>query len=156
MSMKFCLLPCSGLSLSRSGLDKMSGTKYTKLQVANHILHLFRLRSETFRPSTWDCVLRNEQLLVIRSFVREPDDQVITHCLLESGQLPSWLSTYLAVRKNWQILAEANIEVSGSFDVNSPFLLASNVKRRHRGRGWLANYGRFLSRAKSLFSKMVA
>jgi len=134
----------------------MSGTKYTKLQVANHIRYLFRLRSETFKPSTWDFVLRNEQLLVIRSFAREPDDQVIMHCLLESGQSPSWLSTYLAVRKNWQILAEANIEVSGSFDVNSPFLLASNVKRHHRGRGWLANYGRFLNRAKSLFSKMVA
>jgi len=156
MSMKFCLLLCSGLSLSGSGLDKMSGAKYTKMQMVNHIRRLFRLRSETFRPSTWDCVSRNGRLLVIRSFAREPDDQVIMHCFLESDQLPSLFSTYLAVRKNWQILVEANVEVSGSFDVNSLFLIASNVKTHHKGRNLLANCGRFLSRVKSFISKRIA
>lgn len=154
--MKFWLLPCSGLSLSRSGLDKMSGTEYTKMQMVHHIHLLFRLRSDTFRPSTWDCVLRNGRLMVVRSFAREPDDRVIMHCYLETGYLPSFLSTYLAVWKNWQILAEAKVEVSGSFDVNSPFLLASNVKTHHKGQNLLVNCGRFLSRAKSFISKRVA
>jgi len=126
------------------------------MQMVNHIRRLFRLRSETFRPSTWDCVLRNGLLMVIRSFARELDDQVIMHCFLQSDRLPSLFSTYLAVRKNWQILAEANIEVSRGFDIDSPLLATSNVKTHHRGRSWLANYGRFLSRAKSFFSKRSA
>ncbi|MFX0197506.1 MAG: hypothetical protein ACFFCW_15390 [Candidatus Hodarchaeota archaeon] len=134
----------------------MSGAKYTKLQMVIYIRHLFRLRSETFRPSSWDCVLRDGRLMLIRSFTKEPHDQVIIHCFLKTGHLPSLLSTYLAVRKNWQVLGKANFEVSRGFDIDSPLLATSNVKTHHRGRSWLANYGRFLSRAKSFIRKRFA
>jgi len=134
----------------------MSTGESTKLQIVNHIRRLFYLRSETFRPTTWDCVLRNGRLMVIRTFAREPDDRVIMHCFLETGYLPSFLSTYRAVRRNWQILAEANIDPSGGFDIDSPFLLASTGETHHRRRNWLTNYGRFLSWAKSFIKKRVA
>jgi hypothetical protein len=59
--------------------------------------------------------------MVIRSFARVPDDQVIMHCFLKTGYLPSFLSIYLAVRKNWRVLGKAEIEVSSDFDIDSPF-----------------------------------
>ena len=127
-----------------------------KYQVAKHIRALFRSRPETFKPSSWECVIRDGRIMLIRSFSREPTDRAVMHWFLELGQSPSLFSIYLAVRRNWQILAEANTEVSGSFDVNGPFLLASNVTMRYKVRGWLANYGRFLSRAKSFIRKTVA
>jgi len=134
----------------------MSGAKYTKMQMVDLIRRLFRLRSETFRPSTWDCVLRNGLLMVIRSFARELDDQVIMHCFLQSDRLPSLFSTYLAVRKNWQILAAANIEVSRGFDIDSPLLATSNVKTNYRKRGFLAKCGKCLTWAKSFIRKRFA
>ena len=135
----------------------MKANERTKLRMVDYIRHLFGSRPETFRPTSWDCVLRDGQLMVIRSFSREPTDRVIMHRFLESGRHPGLFSTYVAVRKDWQTLAKVNIEVSGSFNVNSPFLLvASNVKSHHGGRGWLTNYGRFLSRAKSFVSKRFA
>lgn len=143
-------------SLSGSGLDKMSATKYTKLQMVNHIRHLFRLRTETFRPSFWDCVLRNGRLMVIRSFARELDDRVIMHCLLDTGRLPSLLSTYLAIRKNWQLLSNANTEVSGGFDVDSCCPATINGRTHYRRRGLLAKYGKFLTWAKSFVRKRLA
>jgi hypothetical protein len=94
--------------------------------------------------------------MVIRPFAREPHDQVIMHSFLDTNKLPSWLSTYVAVRKKWQLLVEANIQVLYGFDTDSPFLLTSNDKAHHRRRNWLTNYRRFISRAKSFFRKRVA
>jgi len=93
-----------------------------KFRMANHIQHLFALRAETFRPTSWDCVLRDEQLTVIRPYAKEPTDRVIMHRFIESGRSPSLPSTYLAVRRNWQILAKANIEEPVIRNVDSPFL----------------------------------
>jgi hypothetical protein len=94
--------------------------------------------------------------MVIRLFAAEPDDRVIMRCFLETGQLPSWLSTYRAVRKDWQVLVEANMEVPDGFGIDGPFLLAGNGKAHHRRRNWLTNHGRFLSWAKSFIKKKVA
>jgi len=93
-----------------------------KFRMANHIRHLFALRSETFRAASWDCVLRDRQLTVLRSYAKELTDRVIIHRLLESGRLPSLPSTYLAVRRNWQVLDKANIEEPVVRNVDSPFL----------------------------------
>ena len=93
-----------------------------RFRVANYIQHLFASRPETFRATSWDCVLRDGQLMVIRSYAKEPTDRVIMHRFLESGQLPPLLSTYRAVRKNWQGLVEANFEKPMATNVDSPFL----------------------------------
>ena len=94
-------------------------SKYTKTQMVKYIRRLFRSRPETFNPSTWECVLRDGQLIVIRSYSREPKDQVIMHCFLASGQLPSLLSTCSAVYKSWPILARATVEMPVASDVGN-------------------------------------
>ena len=101
--------------------NKMKTNEHTKLQIVGCIRQLFALRPEAFTVTSWDCALKDGQLIVKRPFSREPTDRVIMHCFLETGQLPSLFSTYLAVRKDWQVLGEANIDVSGRFDVNGLF-----------------------------------
>ena len=98
-----------------------------KFRMANHIQHLFALCPETFRATNWDCALRDGQLTVIRSYAKEPTDHVIMHRFLESGRLPSLFSTYLVVRKNWQVLIKANIEEPMVFNLDSPFLGESDL-----------------------------
>ena len=98
----------------------MLTNKYTKTQMVKYIRRLFRSRPETFKPSTWECVFRDGQLMVIRSYSREPTDQVIMHWFLASGQLPSLLSTCSAVHRNWPVLSQATIEMPVTFDVGSP------------------------------------
>ena len=143
-------------SFMRQRCNKMKTGKHTKLQVVNHVCYLFAVRPETIRATIWNCVLRDGQLIVVRSFIKEPTDWVIMNYLLEPRKLPSWFSIYLAVRKNWQVLVEANMDVSDAFDIDSPFLLASNGKAHHRRRNWLINCGRFLSWAKSFIRKRTA
>jgi hypothetical protein len=109
----------------------MLTNKYTKTQMVKHIRHLFRGRQETFRPTGWDCILRNGQLMIIRSYLREPTDQVIMHCFLASGQLPSLLSTCSAVHRNWPVLTRATIETPVASDVGSPTPTGDDV-RIHR------------------------
>lgn len=134
----------------------MSGGESTKLEVVNHVRYLFAVRPETIRATRWNCVLRDGQLIVIRTFRKEPTDRVIMEYLLEPGKLPSWFSIYRAVRKSRQVLVEANLDVSDAFDIDNQFLLASNGKVCQRRRNWLINCGRFLSRAKSFIKKKGA
>lgn len=93
-----------------------------RFRVANYIRHLFASRPGTFIATSWDCVLRDGQLMVIKTLAKEPTDRVIMHRFLKSGRLPSLPSTYLVVRRNWQILAKANFEKPMATNVDSPFL----------------------------------
>ena len=106
----------------------MLTNKSTKTQMVKYIRRLFRSRTETFKPSTWEFALRNGQLMVIRSYSREPTDQVIMHCYLGSGQLPSLLSTCSAVHRNWPILARATIETPMASDVGRPIPTWDDVR----------------------------
>jgi len=92
----------------------MKTGKHTKLQMVRYVRRLFKLRCKTSRTAEWDCVLRGNQLTVIRSFTRGPMEKVIINCLLEPGQLPSLLSIYCAVRESWQVLGKVNVEISSS------------------------------------------
>ncbi len=131
----------------------MKTIEHKKMQVASYIRSLFRHRPEMFRGMSWDCVLREAKLMVIRPCSEEAADKVIMHCFLESGQVPSMLSTYLAVRKNWQILAEVNIEAQENFFTGKPVLAASDSEIRHRGQSCRINCGLILNKAKSFFRK---
>lgn len=131
----------------------MKTREHTKLQMVRHIRQLFKLRPEMFRGMSWDCVLREAKLMVIRTCSKKAADEVIMHCFLESGRVPSMLSTYLAVRKNWQMLAEVNIEAHENFFTGRPVLAASGSEMRHRGQSCRINYGLILSKTKSFFRK---
>ena len=131
----------------------MKTIEHKKMQVASYIRSLFRHRPEMFRGMSWDCVLREAKLMVIRPCSKEADDKVIMHCFLESGKVPAILSTYLAARKNWQILAEVNIEAQENFFTGNPVLAASRSEMRHWGQRCSVNYGLILGKAKSFFRK---
>ena len=82
----------------------------TKEYLANYISHLFKIRKETFEEDFWYCVLRNDQLMVIRPYTRESGDIVIVACYLKPGRSPSKISIHLALRKNWQVFSGLNSE----------------------------------------------
>jgi hypothetical protein len=88
-----------------------------RLRMANHIRCLFAKRPETLGARRWNCTLRKKRLFVIRPSTKEPSDQVIMDCFLKSEQLPSWRSTYIAVRKNWNALVEANIDIPEKYNI---------------------------------------
>ena len=156
MSMKPYFYRLCASQLYESEVAEMSAGESTKLEVVNYVRYLFAVRPETIRATRWNCVLRDGQLIVIRTFRKEPTDSVIMDYLLEPGKRPSWFSIYRSVRRNWQVLVEAKVDVSDAFDIDSPFLLATNGKAHHRRRNWLANCERFLSWAKSFIKKKVA
>lgn len=79
-----------------------------KLGVVNYVRGLFGERNETYRATSWNCVLRDGRLLVTRSFLKEPNDLLIMNALLDCDELPSWFATYAAVTKNWPVIAKAN------------------------------------------------
>ena len=79
-----------------------------KLGVVNYVRSLFAERNATFRATHWDCVLRDGHLLVIRAFSKEPADVLIMSALLDCDRLPSWYETYVAVSRNWPLLAKAD------------------------------------------------
>ena len=83
---------------------------HTKKYLADHIRNLFKFREETFKDGTWYCVLRNDQLMVIRPCSREIGDKVVIHCYLKPGKSPSKLSIHFALRKKWHILSELSNE----------------------------------------------
>ncbi|MHC4431716.1 MAG: hypothetical protein ACYS14_08870 [Planctomycetota bacterium] len=78
-----------------------------KLGVINHVRSLFAKRGETFRAASWNCVLRDGRLVVVRSFLKEPTDVLIMDAVLDSDRLPSWYATYAAVTRNWSVIAKA-------------------------------------------------
>ena len=78
-----------------------------KLGVVNHIRGLFAGRGETFRAASWNCVLRDGRLVVVRSFLKQPSDVLIMDAVLDSDRLPSWYATYTAVTRNWSVIARA-------------------------------------------------
>ena len=119
---------------------KMKIIEHKKMQVVNYIRSLFKLRPEMFRGMSWDCVLREAKLMVIRPCSKEAADKVILHCFLESGKVPSMLSTYLAVRKNWDVLAKADIEVPATFDAAEATPATNNIKDFTKRTSWLINY----------------
>lgn len=45
----------------------MLAVESTKLQVLNQVRYLFSVRPDTFRATRWNCVLRDDQLIVILS-----------------------------------------------------------------------------------------
>jgi hypothetical protein len=86
-------------------------TRYTKKQIAEHIFELFTARTETLWATRWACVIKHGKLTVVRRLYVMPTEPVIVECLLESDKLPSWLSIYYGVWKNWSKLASANVEI---------------------------------------------
>ena len=80
-----------------------------KLGVVHYVRSLFAERNATFRATHWDCVLRDGRLLVIRAFSKDPADVLIMSALLDRDRLPSWYETYVAVSRNWPLLAKADI-----------------------------------------------
>lgn len=89
----------------------------TRLRMANYIRYLFEMRPVAFRASKWNCALRDGRLVVIRPSTKESADQLIMDCFLKSGQLPSWHSTYVAVRENWSTLVEAHIDIPEKYNI---------------------------------------
>jgi len=79
-----------------------------KLQVVYYIRSLFAERNVTFRAARWDCVLRDGRLLVVRSFLKEQTDLIILNSLLDGDHLPSLYATYIAVTRNWPVLANVD------------------------------------------------
>ena len=158
----------SSICLLTERCSKMKIIEHTKkIQVVNYIRRLFRLRPEMFKDMSWDCVLRGEKLMVVRSCSKKTDDKRIVRCLLESGQIPSMLSIYLAVQKKWDVLVEADIEIPATSDVaeSTPAtnnIMAYNGEKRILGkkaRKFLAvRYIRclFKSRLRSSHSKIWA
>lgn len=130
----------SSLRLPMARCKKMKTIEHKKMQVVNYIRNLFKLRPEMFRGMSWDCVLREAKLIVIRPYSREAADKVIMHYFLESGKVPPMLSTYVAVRKKWDILVGIGVEIPTTFDVagTTPAkkLIENNLKRT----SWLVNY----------------
>jgi hypothetical protein len=119
-----------------------------KKWVADYIRYLFRLRSETFEPERWNCIVRAGQLKVARRCQLEPTDQIIMDCFLLPQELPSRVSIYLAVRENWQILSEANVEVPVAFDVSGPPSTTSNIKDYLRRLSRLLNHVKLRKRVR--------
>ena len=78
-----------------------------QLYVVNHIRSLFAERNDTLRATNWNCVLRDGRLIVVRSSLKEPTDLLIIDAVLDSDRLPSWYATYVAVTKNWPVIAKA-------------------------------------------------
>jgi hypothetical protein len=123
-----------------------------KKRVANYIRYLFRLRFKTFKPERWNCILRADQLKVVRRCQLEPTDYIIMDCFLLPEDLPSKVSIYLAVRKNWQVLSEANIEVPIAFDgAGSPSATSNNLRWLSR----LMNLIKLPSRVRSFIAKRI-
>ena len=133
----------------------MLKASYSKIQLVNHIRRLFKLRSETLWPSDWDCVLRNGRLIVIRSFLRESDDLIIMHYYLETGHLPSFISTYIAVLNNWRILRNASVDVSRDFGIGHSFLAITKLRKYHKRCSWLSHFRGFLRMTNSPSGKKV-
>jgi hypothetical protein len=133
----------------------MKTIEQKKMQVVNYIRSLFRLRPEMFKGSSWDCVLREVKLIVIRTCSKEATDKVIMHCFLESGQVPSTLSTYLAVRKNRGVLVKANVEVPTTFDVAGTTAATNNIKDYMKLTSWLINYIPLPKRTRSFIANRI-
>jgi len=127
-----------------------------KFRMANHIQHLFALRPETFRATSWDCVLRNGQLMVIKSLVKRSTDRVIMHRFLESGRLPSLPSTYLMVRKNWPTLAQVNIKEEAGPTLDGSFPAGSDVGMQHEEQCQQADFVWFPNLEKPSLKKRIA
>ena len=86
-----------------------------KLGVVSHVRGLFAERNETFRATNWNCVLRDGRLVVVRSFLKEPTDLLIMGAALASDRLPSWYATYVAVTRNWPVIAKADAAAQAEF-----------------------------------------
>jgi len=80
-----------------------------RLGVVNYVRGLFAERNETLRATHWNCVLRDGRLLVVRAFLKEPADVLIMTALLDCDRLPSWYETYVAVSRNWPLLAKTGV-----------------------------------------------
>jgi len=89
-----------------------------KTKMVNYIRYLFRTRSGPFN-ATWDCLVRNRKLILQQHYSRysiRPTDHVILRRFLEARRVPSWLTVYFAVLKNWKILKNVNIETQAPFN----------------------------------------
>jgi hypothetical protein len=82
----------------------MFKTVFAKSWMAEHIRNLFRLRPVQLNPSTWACVVRNGQVVIVHRFYKKPGDYEILWSFLRPGQIPSWFKTNMAVRRHWSIL----------------------------------------------------
>lgn len=80
-----------------------------KVGVVDYVRRLFAERNETLRATHWNCVLRDGRLQVIRAFLKEPADVLIMSAVLDRNRLPSWYETFVAVTRNWPLLAKADI-----------------------------------------------
>ena len=126
-----------------------------KKWVADYILHLFRLRFETFQSERWNCIVRADQLKVVRRYQLGPTDHIIMDCFLLPQELPSKVSIYLAVQKNWYILSEANIDVPVAFDGAGSPSATSNIKDYLRWLSRLVNHIKLSNRVRSFIVKRI-
>ena len=83
---------------------------YAKSWMARHIRDLFRFRPAQLNSSTWACVVRNGQVVVVHRFYKKPGDYEILWGLLRPGQIPSWFKTNMAIRRHWPALKSIALE----------------------------------------------
>lgn len=145
------------LSLIKQRCGKVKTCERTKLQMVWHIRRLFKSRRRTSRAARWDCVLRGGKLILMRAFlVDPPTDKVILNCFLEPGQLPSLLSIYQAVRKNWPTLAQVNIKEEAGPTLDGSFPAGSDVGAQHEEQCQQADCVGFPNLEKPSLKKKIA
>jgi hypothetical protein len=128
----------------------MTVKAHKKKYLVDHISNLFKFRTETFKDGIWYCVLRNDQLMVIRPSSREIRDKVVIHCYLKPGKSPSKVSIYLALRKNRQVLSELSSERLNKLIDHHP-AGANCIKVVNKKIKYIANLKLCLNQFKSFF-----
>lgn len=88
----------------------MFETIYAKSWMVRHIRHLFRIRQDDLRRTTWACIVRDGRVVVLKPFLAAVDDHEVMGCVLRPGQIPSWFRTYWAVRRHWSALRPVALE----------------------------------------------
>lgn len=81
-----------------------------KSWMVKHIRDLFRARPDDLRRTTWACVVRNGDVIVMKRFLTETNDHKVMWCLLGPGETPSWFRTNWAIRKHWSVLGPIALE----------------------------------------------
>ena len=134
----------------------METNKHTKCQMVKHIYGLFKMRPKTLRTARWHCVLSSGSLMVTRAFsIDPPADKVILDCFLKPGQLPSLVSICQSVRKNWDVLVEANVEIPTIFDVAGSKPATNNIKDYMMRPSWLINCIQWLKKIRSFIANRI-
>lgn len=91
----------------------MFETALERSWVVRKIRALFKARPAQLNPGKWICVVRGENLAVVRRSTIGSEDYEVMECFLSPGQIPSWFKTNWAVRKHWpelKLIAQTNLQ----------------------------------------------